>query len=74
MKQAKAQAQAFISVVVLLAGSAAFPVVAADPAESVKTISTVEHLGGGWLRPNPVSAAGSLIRDISTGIIPGERW
>ena len=73
MKQAKAQAQAFISVVVLLAGSAAFPVVAADPAESVKTISTVEHLGG-WLRPNPVSAAGSLIRDISTGIIPGERW
>lgn len=44
MKQTRALA--FLSAVVLLAGSAAAPVAAADSAESVKTVSTFENLGG----------------------------
>ena len=44
MKQTRALA--FISAVVLLAGSAAAPVAAADSVESVKTVSTSDNLGG----------------------------
>lgn len=71
MKQTRALA--FISAVVLLAGSAAAPVAAADSVESLKTVSTSDNLGG-VLRSVPVSTAGSLIRDISTGLIPKARW
>ena len=44
MKQTRALA--FISAVVLLAGSAAAPVAAADSVESLKTVSTSDNLGG----------------------------
>ena len=71
MKQTRALA--FISAVVLLAGSAAAPVAAADSVESLKTVSTSDNLGG-VAQVSPVSTAGSLIRDISTGLIPKARW
>ena len=71
MKQTRALA--FISAVVLLAGSAAAPVAAADSVESLKTVSTSDNLGG-VAQVSPRITAGSLIRDISTGLIPKARW